>query len=635
MKKLLSIVLAVLMIFSLMTGCTSKTDAPNEPVGEDTLFKAGKYAGEAQGFGGTIKVEVEVSDSEILKINVLEHKESAGISDPAFNKIPSQIIENQSVAVDTISGCTFSSKGLIDAVKAALISAGATEEEISKAVEKKAASTEVIKKEADVVIIGSGGAGMSAAVEAIDAGASVIVIDKQSSVGGNTLLAGSALNAADPERQKEQTMSEAELKTIEKILAVEPVNDAMKVWHDTLEKELDEYKASGATYLFDSPSFHKLQTYIDGDFVAETEKVDILGDNAPEAIKFLEGLGAKWIDQIQAAVGATWKRSHTPTTDLGTKGASFVLPQANYATENGAEIMLDSKAEELIMTDGRCTGVKGTTTEGQPFEITAKKGVIIATGGFGANVEMRQKYNKHWAVLDESVDTTNGPFATGDGIIMADAVGANLVGMEWIQLIPTYGPGVFTPYIENQFYINKEGNRFVHEDGRRDELSKAVLEQTDAQLYIISDANTIKDGMTTTGTNVDERIGNGYVWKADTIEELAKMINVPVENLQASVDEFNNSLRTGNDPFGRTVFDKEFGTAPFYAGLTYPMVHHTMGGIQVTTKCEVLDTEGNVIPGLFAAGEVTGGIHGANRLGGNAIADVVVFGRIAGQNAVK
>lgn len=633
MKKSLSILLSILMIVSLFTGCSTSTGAGANT--EGTLFKPGKYMGEGQGYGGTINVEVEVNENEIISINVLEHKETAGISDPAFDKIPAQIVKNQSIAVDTVSGCTMASNGIIEAVKAALISAGATEQEISKAIEKETTSSEVIKKKADVVIIGSGGAGMSAAVEAIDTGASVIVIEKQSSVGGNTLLAGSALNASDPDRQKQQTMSEAELETIEKILEVEPKNDEMKEWHDTLKKEIDEYKASGANYLFDSPSLHKLQTYIDGDFVAESEKVDILGEKAPEAIKFLEGLGAKWIDQIQAAVGATWKRSHTPTTDMGTKGASFVLPQANYAEANGAEIMLDSKAEELIMSEGRCTGVKGTTTDGQPFEITANKGVIIATGGFGANVEMRQKYNKHWATLDESVATTNGPFATGDGIVMAEAVGANLVGMEWIQLIPTYGKGVFTPYIENQFYINKEGNRFVHEDGRRDELSKAVLEQTDAQLYIISDANTVKDGMTTTGTNVDERVGNGYAWKADTLEELAEMINVPYENLQASVDQFNNSLRNGDDPFGRTVFDKEFGVGPFYAGLTGPMVHHTMGGIQVTTKCEVLDTEGKVIPGLFAAGEVTGGVHGSNRLGGNAIADIIVFGRIAGQNVVK
>lgn len=127
----------------------------------------------------------------------------------------------------------------------------------------------------------------------------------------------------------------------------------------------------------------------------------------------------------------------------------------------------------------------------------------------------------------------------------------------------------------------------------------------------------------------------GYLWKADTLEELAEMIGVPYANLQASVDEFNNSIKTGNDPFGRTVFDKEFGVGPFYAGKTSPMVHHTMGGIEVTENCEVLDTNGNVIPGLFAAGEVTGGVHGANRLGGNAITDIIVFGRIAGIQASK
>lgn len=638
MKKLLSLLLCLLMVVTAFTGC-STNPASNEPATEKGIFKPGTYEGTGKGFGGDITAVVEVSADSIVSIEFKEHKESAGVSDPAFNKLPAQIIENTSVSVDVVAGCTYSSQGIIEAVKVALIAAGATEAEITKAIEKAAVSSDMISKTADVVIIGTGGAGMSAAYEALKAGSSVIVIDKMSSVGGNTLLAGSALNGQDPERQKQQTMSEAELKTIENILAIEPKNELMQEWHDTLQKEIDEYKASGATYLFDSPSLHKLQTYTDGDYVGEPEKIDILGDNALDAVNFLSDLGAKWNDQIQAAVGATWKRSHVPTTDFGTKGASFVLPQAKYVEENGGEIMLDSKVEELIMTDGKCTGVKGTTTVGQPFEITANKGVIIATGGFGANVQMRQKYNKHWATLDESVATTNGPQATGDGIVMAEAVGANLVGMEWIQLIPTYGKGVFTAFIENQFYINKEGNRFIHEDGRRDELSGAILKQTDAEIFIISDANTVKDGMVSNGLNVDERVANkdyeGYLWKADTLEELSEMIGVPYENLQASVDEFNNSIKTGNDPFGRTVFDKEFGIGPFYAGKTSPMVHHTMGGIEVTENCEVLDANGNVIPGLFAAGEVTGGVHGANRLGGNAITDIIVFGRIAGIQASK
>ena len=628
MKKTLSIILSLIMVITMLSGCgATQSSTPG-----DALFKPGTYTGEGKGFGGTIKVEVEVSESEILKIDFLEHGESAGISDAAFEKIPAEMIEFQTIAVDTVSGATMSSKGIIEAVTNALSKTATDISKLQVKVEKEV-STEKIEETADVVIIGSGGAGMSAAVEAINAGSSVIIIEKQSSVGGNTILAGSAMNSADPERQTAQKMSKEELKTIESFTTLEPKNDEMKSWQETLKKEIEEYKASGSDHLFDSPSLHKLQTYADGDYVANPKLIGVLGENALSGVKFLEDLGTKWLDGIQAAVGATWKRSHTPTTDYGAKGASFVMPQTEFVKANGGTIMLESKAEEFIVTDGVVTGVKGTKTNRQPFEITANKGVILATGGFGANVEMRQKYNKHWESLDASINTSNGPQATGDGIVMAEGVNANLVGMEWIQLIPTYGPGVFTPYIENQFYINKEGNRFVAEDGRRDVLSQAILQQTDKEIFIISDVNTVKDGKTTTGTDVDARLSSCKAWKADTLEELAEMINVPYENLKKSVDQFNNSVKNGKDPLGRTVFDKEFGVGPFYAGLTSPMVHHTMGGIEINENAEVIDANGNVIPGLFAAGEVTGGIHGSNRLGGNAIADIVVFGRIAGRSA--
>jgi len=617
------------MVLTVFTGCGAPANDSN------SLFKPGKYTGEGQGFGGAIEVEVEVDTDKILNIKVLPHKETQGVSDAAFSTIPKKIVETQSIAVDTVAGCTVSSKGILEAVKAALTQTAADMDKLEKAVEN-VVSTETITKESDVVIVGGGGAGMSAAVEALKAGSSVTVVEKMPAVGGNTILAGSAYNTSDQERQKTHEMSASELKRIEDIVALEPKNDLMKSWQETLKKEIEDYKAAKGTYLFDSPSLHKLQTYMDGDYVGNPELIDVFGEKAFEGYEFLTGLGAEWVDGVNAAVGATWMRSHTPTAKYGAKGASFVLPQVEYVEKNGGEILLNSKAEELIMENGKCVGVKGKTTEGQPFEVRAKKNVILATGGFGANVEMRQKYNKHWPKLDESVQTTNHVGATGDGIVMAEAAGANLVGMEWIQMLPTYGKGVFTAYIENQFYINKEGKRFVKEDGRRDELSKAVLEQTDAQIYIISDANTVKDGVTVNGSKVDEQlVGNGYVFKADTLEDLAKQINVPYEDLKASVDQFNNSIKTGTDPFGRTVFDKEFGKAPFYAGLTNPMVHHTMGGVEINTNTQVLDKQGNVIPGLYAAGEVTGGIHGSNRLGGNAIAGITLFGRIAGQNASK
>lgn len=630
MKRKISLFLCLTMVLFFVAGCS------NKDLAETSLFKPGKYIGEGKGFGGLIKVEVEVSDSEILSIEVLEQNETKGISDPVFERIPSLVVENQSINVDAISGATMASEGLIGAIKNALEQTASDMEVLNKKIEEAKIEGK-FEKTTDVVIIGSGGAGMSAAKEVVDAGLNVIILDKLSSVGGNTLMAGSALNAADPFRQEKQKMSKTEMDTIEKFLNLEAKDEFVKKWQEILSKEVDEYKSSGGDYLFDSPTFHKLQTYVDGDYVGNPSLIDILGDNALGAVEFLEDLGAKWNDEIQAAVGATWKRSHTPTTDYGLAGSSFVLPQVDYVKSNGGEIILESKVEEILMEDGKVIGVKGHKLNGQEFEIRANKGVIIATGGFAANVEMRQKYNKHWANLDESVATTNGAQATGDGIIMGEALGANLVGMEWIQLIPTYGKGVFTPYIENQFYINKNGERFVAEDGRRDVLAGAILEQEGSQTYIISDANTVKDGMTTIGVNVDERMEENpdLLWKADSLEALAELIGVPYENLKKTVDTFNKSVKNGNDPLGRNMFDKEFGQGPFYAGLTGPMVHHTMGGLEITEKAEVLDKEGNIIEGLYAAGEVTGGIHGANRLGGNAIADIIVFGRIAGREISK
>ena len=232
---------------------------------------------------------------------------------------------------------------------------------------------------------------------------------------------------------------------------------------------------------------------------------------------------------------------------------------------------------------------------------------------------------------------TNLPCATGDGIGRATAVGANLVGMEWIQLV-TGGVGSFTASIANNIYVNAEGERFVAEDSRRDVLSGAVLAQEGSFFWLLSDAKTVWDlmgGKDYTGRTLEQMKERGVV-EADTIEELAAQMGCDPEKLQASIDQHNKAV-TGEeaDPFGRQLYEYTFDKGPYYASKGNAKVHHTMGGIEINANCEVLDTNGNVIPGFYAAGEVTGGIHGSNRLGGNAIADVVVFGRVAGQNAMK
>lgn len=645
-KRFLSLLLGAAVLASL-AGCTQNqpaaapTTAPAttaEP-GQAGLFKPGTYQAEADGMNGPVKVEVTVDAENILSVKILEHAETTGISDPAIERMPQAIVDGQSIAVDTVSGATVTSKTILAAVKTALLDAGASEEAISKAVEKKAQASGTIERTADVVVIGSGGAGMSAALEAIKAGGKVIVIEKMASAGGNTILAGSAMNAADPELQKKQEMTPAQLDTIDSLLELPAKNEHMKAWQDTIRGDIEKYRAENSTYLYDSPALHKLQTYVDGDYVANPELVEVFGDNALDSIHWLTELGTEWTDTITAAVGATWTRSHTPLQTFGSKGAGFVLPQLQEVEKLGGEILLEHTAQELLIEDGRVTGVKGVTADGSTFIFRAEKGVILATGGFSANVEMREKYNTHWATLDEAIPTSNGPQATGDGIIMAENAGANLVGMEWIQMLPTTVKS-FTPAIDSTILVNKEGKRFVKEDGRRDEISKATLEQPETKYWRIVDAHVTEDmlnGVAYTGETISEMVDNEGVFKADSLAELADMIGVPADALQETVDEFNGYAENNGkgDPTGRTLFGQKIDKAPYYALVGLTKVHHTMGGVEINTETQVLDKNGAVIEGLYAAGEVTGGIHGSNRLGGNAISDAIIFGRIAGINVMK
>ena len=387
---------------------------------------------------------------------------------------------------------------------------------------------------------------MTAAVEVLRAGGSVIVIDKMAAVGGNTIAAGSALNAAGTDIQKAGIMAASSIDAIEEKLALEPKNETMARWQESIRKDLDAYKASGSNHVFDSLDLHKLQTYVDGDYVGKTELIEILCNGAPQAIKYLEELGTVWDPAITAAVGATWQRSHQPTRSFGGAGSDFILPQYEFVKANGGEIVLEHKVEELIMENGRVVGAKGTAADGTPFEFRANKSVILATGGFGANVEMRQRFNKFWANLDETVPTTNQPCATGDGIALAEGVGANLIGMEWIQMVTAAPSATFTASIANNIYVNANGERFVAEDSRRDVLSGAVLEQPGSFFWLLNDARTAWDlmgGKDYTGRTLEQMKKRGVV-EAETIEELTALMGCDPVKLQASIDQHNAALRS-------------------------------------------------------------------------------------------
>lgn len=579
------------------TACTAKSAAPVAPAAPAATFKAGTYEGEAEGFHGKIKVKVTLSAEEITDITV-EQTETPGVGDQAIEEIVALVKANTSLKVDAVSGATYSSNGIIAAVTAALEKAGADIAKLKSKDLASSAATGDVEKTADVIIIGGGGAGLAAAVTAHQNGSKVILIEKMSRIGGNTLISGSAYNAADPVRQPAQKIE-------------------------------------------DSADKHFQQTYEGGDKQGDPALIRVLVDNAYDGIVWLESLGMVFKPEVFTVLGGMWPRAHKPVKPLGT---GYIETYASYldANKDGIEVILDTKATDFIVENGAVVGVNAEGKNGK-VTLRANKGVVLATGGFGANVEMRDQYNKIWPKLT-SIKTTNHTGATGDGILMAQDINVKLVGMENIQLLPMGDPktgslsGNIEQGVENRIFVNKEGSRFVDEGQRRDVMTKALMEQTDTSMWVIVDKHSYPIGDTKNNFNetIDDLVAAGRAFKADTLEELAEQIGVDKAAFVKSVEEFNKSVDgSAKDAFGRTLFDQKLDTAPFYAGARVPTIHHTMGGVTITESAQVVDVNGSIIKGLYAAGEVTGGIHGANRLGGNALADITVFGRIAGDSASK
>ncbi len=595
-KKIICAILSIMLVLS-MIGCqstpTDTTDSAN--TAETNMFKAGNYTATATGHNGDIKVEVIVDDTSITKVEILEHNESPSISDPAIERIPQSIVADQTLAVDTISGATVTSEAIIAAVTEALKQADGDIDALSVKKAREKTTSETAEYTTDVVVIGGGGAGLAAAVSAHQNGAEVIVAEKMPQVGGNTLISGSAYNAVDPGRQEKQGIE------------------------DSIDK-------------------HFKQTYEGGDKEGNTDLIRALVEGAYPAIEWLESMGMEFKDEVFTVLGGLWPRAHKPVEPLGT---GYINTYENYINENdGIEVLVDTEVTELIVNNDKVVGIKAQGLNGEVI-INANNGVVIAAGGFGSNVEMRDEYNQTWPALT-NIKTTNHTGATGDGIILAEQVNASLVGLEDIQLLPMGDPetgslsGNIEQGVENRIFVNKDGNRFVDEGERRDVMTKALMEQEDAFMWIVLDKHSYPTGDTKNNFNesIDELIEQGRAYKGDTLEELAEKIGVNPENLVKAVEKFNEAVENNeSDEFGRTLFDQKIDTAPFYAGGRVPTVHHTMGGIEINTDAQVLDKDGNIIPGLYAAGEVTGGIHGANRLGGNALADIAVFGRIAGESA--
>jgi len=624
MKKLTAALLVFLMM--VMTGAMA------------LAYTEGTYTATAQGNNGPVTVSVTFSADAITDVTVVEHSETAGLSDRPIAEIPAAIVENQSLAVDTVSGATNSSNAILTAVADCVAQAGGDVEAL-KAVAVEKAPVEDVEATYDVVVLGGGGAGLTASITAAQNGAKVILVEKAGSLGGNTLIAGQGFNACDPERQANTEMSEALLGELKSYLDLDPADfGAFAEVLETVKGQINDYIASGSTTLFDSPELHMLHTYmggkrtgLDGTVIEpDLELARTFATNALDALEWAESIGAQWNDTTSTILGAMWPRSH------GLANGNVITILTDAAKANGVEIVTDTRANELIVESGKVVGVKATTSEGANVTLHANSGVVLATGGFSANAPMVVEYNNYWPGLSDTMPSTNAPTITGDGIVMAKAIGADLVGMGFAQLMPSSHPvdgslfsGIWGS-AETQVFVNKEGKRYVNEYAERDVLSKAALEQTDGIFYIICDNKIAKNA------DVAGMEAKGNVVVADTLEELAEKLGIPADTFVETIERYNSFVDAQkDDDFGKPLFGEKIDEAPFVATPRSPSLHHTMGGVKIDTNTHVISTEGNVIDGLYAAGEVTGGLHAGNRLGGNAMTDFLVFGRIAGENAAK
>ena len=632
MKKLLAVLAACAM---LSTGSALADMTP------------GTYEGVGTGNNGEVKVSVTVDAQRVTDIQVTAHQETPGLSDPAIEQIPARIIEHQSLAVDAISGASNTSKAIVAGVEQALTLAGANAQEWKdRSIEKTAG--EAIEKTADVIVVGGGGAGVSAAIAAAEKGASVILIEKTDILGGNTLLSGGKWNAVDPEIQGRSETVGGQIATLEGFLAEDestyPEGYAQTL--ATLKEQIQAYLAGDTTYMFDSVELHIMQCY-QGGLRNDLDGNPIYGDFelvktfCTESLPALHWIQESWKmpfqDNVTTVYGGLWKRGHSPLVE-SSKGADYFVYGKARMDELGVDCMMATAGKNIIMENGKAVGIVAQMADGTPVTLHASKGVVIATGGYGGSVELVKQYNNYWPALPEEITTNNAPGVTGDGIFMCrDDANADLVGMGFVQLMAlshpvTNGNTGLNSNPEQTLYVNKEGVRFVNEYAARDVIAAATFAQTDGMMYSIDDIDTahIRDP----DAQLKGWVDSGMIWSADTLEELAVQIGIDPQVLVNTVNTYNGYVQDGKDPdFGKNVMEAIIDKGPFYATPHKPNIHHTMGGVHINSSCEVIDVNGNVVEGLYAAGEVCGGIHAGNRLGGNAVADAFIFGKIAGENA--
>ena len=627
-KSVSALAMAAVIAVSLFGyGCGAKPASTSSDAGV-----SGDFTGTAKGFGGDVSVTLTLTDGAITGCTAEGKEETQGVGSEAIAKMPGAIAENGSIAVDGVSGATITSTAIKEAAAAALTAAGLNPDDYKTAVEKDA-TAEDSTVDADVVVVGAGGAGMTAAITAAAEGKSVVILESQSMVGGNSVRATGGMNAGKTVYQDENEFGESAgvEKTLKTAAEKYADNETITALAKTVSEQWAAYQANPTGY-FDSVELMELDTMIGGKGINDPELVETLCANSADAIDWLDEHGIT-LHNVSSFGGASVKRIHRPVNAEGktVSVGSYMIPLLQENCEKaGVKMMLDTTATEILTdANGAAVGVKATGASGETVTVNAKA-VVLASGGFGANLDMVVKYKPEL----KGFMTTNAPGIQGQGIEMAEAIGAATVDMDQIQIHPTVEANTAALITEGlrgdgAILINEEGQRFIDEVGTRDVVSAAEIAQTGSYSWLVVD-----QAMADASSVIQGYIKKGYTVTGTTYEELGKAMGVDAAAFAETMEKWNGYVEAKNDPdFGRTSFANPLNTAPYYAVKVTAGVHHTMGGLKINANTEVLNEKGEVIPGLFAAGEVTGGVHGANRLGGNAVADFTVFGRIAGAAA--
>lgn len=575
--------LKVTMIAAMLSFISSSFVSCNESSSEKSkpLMQDGRWEGTGEGRNGMIMVNSTVENNRIVEIRIVSQSESP-FAQESINTVIRNALSKQdilTIEADGVSGATLTSTGTIDAINMSIRNSRGEE----------VGSPEIYHDAiCDVAVIGAGGAGLCASIEASSKGMDVIILEKMGIVGGNTNYSTGGINAAETSFQQ-------------------------------------------ALGIVDSKDLFYNDTWIGGHELGEPELIRSLVENAPQTMEWLSGLGADMSD-VGILGGSSVRRTHRPQFGAAI-GPHLIKTLYRAALNNGVEIRTRNEVKNLIYEGGKVCGVVVENHDGSLYRINAKA-VIMATGGFGGNLEMVEKYRADL----EGFATVNHRGATGDAFEWTTSVGGALTQMDMIQIHPTAEAESHILISEavrgnGGILINRSAERFINELQTRDVVSAAIMSQTGESAFLIFDKEE-RHSL----ASIDTYIQQGVVCEEQTLSALANEIGVESKALEETVRRYNEYQSNGIDEdFGRPAESMRTPVAspPFYAIEVKPAIHHTMGGVSVNADMEVLTIDKNVIPGLFAAGEVTGGLHGGNRLGGNGVADIVVNGKIAGSSAAE